>query len=72
MATFPTACCLLGILFVSVLLHEIAHALAAVWVGGHADQIVLWPLGGLAPPQVPARAGAGNHRRRWPGRWSTC
>jgi Zn-dependent protease len=44
---------LLGILFVSVLLHEIAHAVAAVRVGGHADQIVLWPLGGLAAPQVP-------------------
>jgi Zn-dependent protease len=44
---------LLGILLVSVLLHEIAHVLTAVRLGGHADQIVVWPLGGLAAPQVP-------------------
>jgi stage IV sporulation protein FB len=50
---FPDSLLLLGILLVSVLLHEIAHAVAAVRVGGHADQIVLWPLGGLAAPQVP-------------------
>jgi stage IV sporulation protein FB len=37
----------LGIFFVSVLLHEIGHCLAAWRVGGSADQIVLWPLGGL-------------------------
>jgi len=43
---------LMGILLVSVLLHEIAHTLVAVRIGGHADQIVLWPLGGLAAPQV--------------------
>ncbi|HTU25014.1 MAG TPA: M50 family metallopeptidase [Pirellulales bacterium] len=44
---------LLGILFASVLVHEIAHAIAAIRVGGHVDQIVIWPLGGLAAPQVP-------------------
>jgi Zn-dependent protease len=44
---------LLPILLVSLLLHEIGHALAAVRVGGHVDQIVIWPLGGLAWPQVP-------------------
>ena len=43
-------------LLVSVLLHEIGHAVAARWVGGQVDQIVLWPLGGLAPPQVPREA----------------
>ena len=49
----PYGLALYAILLVSVLLHEIGHAVAARWVGGQVDQIVLWPLGGLAPPQVP-------------------
>ncbi|HEX4147208.1 MAG TPA: site-2 protease family protein [Pirellulales bacterium] len=44
---------LLGILLASVLLHEIAHAVMAMRLGGHTDQIVVWPLGGLAAPQIP-------------------
>ena len=43
-------------LFGIVLLHEFGHALACRSVGGTADQIVLWPLGGVAyvnPPQRP-------------------
>jgi Zn-dependent protease len=43
----------LGILLVSVLLHEWGHCLAALHFGGRADEIVLGPLGGLAPVQVP-------------------
>lgn len=44
-------------LFGIVLLHEFGHALACRKVGGLADTIVLWPLGGIAfvrPPQRPA------------------
>lgn len=44
-------------LFVIVLMHEYGHALACRQVGGVADRIVLWPLGGVAyvnPPQRPA------------------
>ena len=37
----------LAILFVSVLLHELGHCFAARRMGGRADQIMLWPLGGL-------------------------
>jgi len=44
----------LGILLVSVLLHEWGHCLAALHFGGRVDEIVLGPLGGLAPVQVPA------------------
>ncbi|MCB1282388.1 MAG: hypothetical protein KDB18_12780 [Salinibacterium sp.] len=36
-----------------VLLHEYGHCFAARKVGGSADEIVLWPLGGLATCQVP-------------------
>lgn len=44
-------------LFVIVLMHEYGHALACRAVGGVADRIVLWPLGGVAyvdPPRRPA------------------
>lgn len=41
------------ILLGSVLLHEIGHCWAASRVGGHAEQMVIWPLGGLVPPYVP-------------------
>jgi len=36
------------ILFGTVLMHELGHCAAAYIVGGHAEQILLWPLGGLA------------------------
>lgn len=39
---------LFGVLFGSVLLHELGHCFAARSVGGRADVIVLWPLGGVA------------------------
>jgi Zn-dependent protease len=45
-------------LFGIVLLHEFGHALACRSVGGTADQIVLWPLGGVAYVNPPARPGA--------------
>jgi Zn-dependent protease len=41
-----------------VLLHEFGHALACRSVGGRADQIVLWPLGGVAFVDPPPRPGA--------------
>lgn len=41
------------ILLVSVLLHELGHAVAAVRVGGKVDAIVLGPVGGLISPRVP-------------------
>ncbi len=45
-------------LFVIVLLHEYGHALACRQVGGQADRIMLWPLGGVAYVQPPQRPGA--------------
>lgn len=44
-------------LFLVVTFHEFGHALACRQVGGTADKIVLWPLGGVAyvnPPPRPA------------------
>lgn len=45
-------------LFLIVLMHEYGHALACRQVGGRADRIVLWPLGGVAYVQPPPRAAA--------------
>src|SRR6267143_6864956 len=45
-------------LFGIVLLHEFGHSLACRQVGGQADQIVLWPLGGVAYVDPPQRPGA--------------
>ena len=45
-------------LFLIVTLHEFGHALACRQVGGSADHIVLWPLGGVAYVNPPQRPGA--------------
>lgn len=45
-------------LFAIVTLHEFGHALACRQVGGTANQIVLWPLGGVAYVAPPQRPGA--------------
>jgi stage IV sporulation protein FB len=44
---------LTALLFVSVLLHEFGHCFAARWVDGDADEILMWPLGGLASVDIP-------------------
>ncbi|MCC6682401.1 MAG: site-2 protease family protein [Phycisphaeraceae bacterium] len=49
---------LYGSLFGIVLLHEFGHALACRSVGGRAEKIILWPLGGIAFVQPPRRPGA--------------
>jgi Zn-dependent protease len=41
-------CIVLAILFVSILLHEFGHCFGARAIGGDADEILMWPLGGLA------------------------
>jgi Zn-dependent protease len=41
-----------------VTLHEFGHAFACRQVGGRADRIILWPLGGIAFVSPPPRAGA--------------
>jgi len=37
-----------GLLFLSVLAHEFGHIFAARWSGGEGEDILMWPLGGLA------------------------
>jgi stage IV sporulation protein FB len=45
-------------LFVIILLHEFGHCFAARRVDGEADEILMWPLGGLAYCAVPHTARA--------------
>ena len=45
-------------LFLIVTAHEFGHALACRQVGGRAERIVLWPLGGVAYVDPPPRPGA--------------
>jgi len=45
-------------LFLIVLLHEFGHAFACRQVGGTAEEIMLWPLGGVAYVNPPQRPGA--------------
>jgi Zn-dependent protease len=44
------------ILFGIILLHEFGHCFAARSVGGDANDILMWPLGGLAFADAPMRA----------------
>ena len=45
-------------LFAIVLTHEFGHAFATRSVGGRAERIMLWPLGGVAYVDPPQRPGA--------------
>jgi Zn-dependent protease len=45
-------------LFLIVLTHEFGHALACRQVGGTANRIMLWPMGGVAYVDPPQRPGA--------------
>jgi Zn-dependent protease len=47
------ACVVMVMLFFCVLIHELAHVLAAIRAGGDAPSILIWPLGGLAFPDLP-------------------
>ena len=52
------ACIVLALLFVCVLLHELGHVIAARRLDGDANEILLWPLGGLTFVEVPRSARA--------------
>jgi stage IV sporulation protein FB len=46
--TWQDASMLMGLMFFSILLHEFGHCFAARFMDGEADEVLLWPLGGLA------------------------
>jgi stage IV sporulation protein FB len=47
------ACGLMGLMLISVLLHEFGHCFGARLMDGDAREVLLWPLGGLASVEVP-------------------
>jgi stage IV sporulation protein FB len=47
------AAIVMGLLFVAVLLHELGHCAGARLVDGDVQEVLLWPLGGLAAVDVP-------------------
>jgi len=49
-----------AILFVSLLIHEFSHILAVRWTGGVGNEVLIWPMGGLALVQP-----AGNFRSQF-------
>lgn len=51
--TWIDAAWLMVLLFVSILLHELGHCFAARQMDGEANEVLLWPLGGLARVDVP-------------------
>jgi Zn-dependent protease len=55
--TWWWAAAFLGVLTGSVLVHELAHCLAARRHGGSPHEVVLWPLGGLVQISVPRSPG---------------
>jgi Zn-dependent protease len=54
-ASLPFTAQWLFVLFGSVFLHELGHCFAARRVGGHAERVLMWPLGGLASVSAPMR-----------------
>jgi stage IV sporulation protein FB len=42
-----------GLAFLSILFHELAHCFVGRSVGGEANEVLLWPLGGLAFVDLP-------------------
>jgi Zn-dependent protease len=51
--TWMDAAMLMGLLCISVLLHELGHCYAARRLDGEANEVLLWPLGGLARVDLP-------------------
>src|SRR6266849_3132095 len=51
--TWIYATMLMALLFVIVLLHEFGHCFGARAVDGDAQEVLMWPLGGLAFVEVP-------------------
>lgn len=51
--TWIDATMIIGLLFFTVFWHEMGHVFAARHVGGEANEVLLWPLGGLAACDVP-------------------
>jgi stage IV sporulation protein FB len=55
---FPVNALSMALWIAILVVHEMAHCISARRMGGHADEALLWPMGGLTAPETPHRAGA--------------
>lgn len=46
----------LALLFLALAVHELGHALTALWFGAEPDDVRLWPLGNMVGPSPSSRA----------------
>src|SRR4051794_35216508 len=51
----PTACWL-GLLLLTLAVHELGHSLMAKWLGCERDEVRLWPLGNMVGPGPASRS----------------
>jgi len=51
----PTACWL-GLLLLTLAVHELGHASMATWLGCERDEVRLWPLGNMVGPSPSSRS----------------
>lgn len=56
--TRPVCAFSMALWVLALIVHELAHCLMARHLGGQGDEALLWPAGGLTPPEPPHRAGA--------------
>lgn len=56
--SFGFSAVIIVFLFWIVLIHEFGHCFGARYVGGDAEEILMWPLGGLATVNPPMKARA--------------
>lgn len=53
---FLEVACWLGLLLLTLAVHELGHALMASWVGTEPDEVRLWPLGSMVGPSTSSRS----------------
>ncbi|MFO0907502.1 MAG: hypothetical protein U0794_03935 [Isosphaeraceae bacterium] len=49
------------LLLVALAIHELGHALAALWLDSEPDDVRLWPLGNMVGPSPPGRSVPGEN-----------
>jgi Zn-dependent protease len=53
---FVPTVCWLGLLLLALAVHELGHALMALWLGCERDEVRLWPLGNMVGPSYGPRS----------------
>jgi stage IV sporulation protein FB len=59
LAPLTHTACWLGLLLLSLVLHELGHAVIAAWLDSEQGEVNIWPLGSLVGPSFSPRSGEG-------------